>query len=84
MGVRSSIIELMNEDFTNLWDSVDELPTILTNGLPDEKTLLHQLWNELGLMQNGVHSNGDEQGLQGGANPKDKIVTTTDVSNTDV
>ncbi|GIT01582.1 MAG: hypothetical protein CM1200mP27_02070 [Chloroflexota bacterium] len=51
MGVRSSIIELMNEDFTNLWDSVESLPNILTNGLPDEKTLLHQLWGEMGLMQ---------------------------------
>ncbi|MEE3248607.1 MAG: hypothetical protein VX264_02560, partial [Chloroflexota bacterium] len=83
MGVRSSIIELMNEDFTNLWDSVEGLPTILNNGLPDEKTLLHQLWGEMGLMQNGLHSNGD-QNLQGVANPKDKIVTTTDASNIDV
>lgn len=83
MGVRSSIIELMNEDFTNLWDSVEGLPTILNNGLPDEKTLLHQLWGEMGLMQNGLHSNGD-QNRQGVANPKDKIVTTTDASNIDV
>ena len=83
MGVRSSIIELMNEDFTNLWDSVESLPNILTNGLPDEKTLLHQLWGEMGLMQNGLHSNGDPD-IQGIANPKDKIVNTTDVSNIDI
>ena len=73
----------MNEDFTNLWDSVESLPNILTNGLPDEKTLLHQLWGEMGLMQNGLHSNGD-QDIQGIDNPKDKIVTTTDASNIDV
>ena len=98
MGVRSSIVELMNADFIQHWESVEGLPTFLTNGLPDEKALLGVLWGEMGLMMNGSHPNADgsikpennqgispgpAQDLQGVVNPQDKIVNTLDVNTLD-